>query len=65
MAKECPLCRLVNPPEALRCDCGYDFAAGFQMESYLSNKDKERIASDEKAKRDLARIGTILSWFGS
>ena len=26
-AKNCPMCRLVNPPEAERCDCGYDFAA--------------------------------------
>jgi uncharacterized RDD family membrane protein YckC len=25
MAKECPSCGLLNPPEALRCDCGYDF----------------------------------------
>ena len=26
-AKDCPTCGLVNPPEAVRCDCGYDFAA--------------------------------------
>ena len=25
-AKECPQCHLLNPPNALRCDCGYDFA---------------------------------------
>jgi hypothetical protein len=24
--KTCPRCRLFNPPEAQRCDCGYDFA---------------------------------------
>lgn len=24
---ECPRCGLVNPPEAARCDCGYDFVA--------------------------------------
>lgn len=22
---ECPSCKLINPPEAKRCDCGYDF----------------------------------------
>src|SRR5580658_10003680 len=25
---ECPNCHLVNPPNAPRCDCGYDFATG-------------------------------------
>jgi hypothetical protein len=25
---DCPTCGLVNPPEAARCDCGFDFAAG-------------------------------------
>jgi len=24
---DCPTCGLTNPPEALRCDCGYDFSA--------------------------------------
>jgi hypothetical protein len=23
---ECPNCKLENPPGAIRCDCGYDFA---------------------------------------
>lgn len=26
MAKECPVCGLLSPPEAAHCDCGYDFA---------------------------------------
>ena len=26
--KECPTCRLVNPPSATHCDCGYDFEKG-------------------------------------
>ena len=25
--RDCPRCGLVNPPEAERCDCGYDFVA--------------------------------------
>src|SRR5262245_44378455 len=24
---DCPTCGLTNPPEALKCDCGYDFQA--------------------------------------
>ena len=24
----CPRCRLENPPEAMVCDCGYDFRTG-------------------------------------
>jgi hypothetical protein len=26
--KDCPQCRLVNPPTAQQCDCGYDFTKG-------------------------------------
>src|SRR5258706_150859 len=25
---DCPSCGLANPPEAPKCDCGYDFSAG-------------------------------------
>ena len=25
MPKDCPKCSLLNPPEAERCDCGFDF----------------------------------------
>src|SRR5271169_4896335 len=25
--KTCPNCKLINPPDAVRCDCGYDFAS--------------------------------------
>ena len=25
MPLTCPVCRLLSPPEARRCDCGYDF----------------------------------------
>ena len=24
---ECPICNLINPESAQRCDCGYDFEA--------------------------------------
>lgn len=34
-AKDCPKCRLVNPPHAQRCDCGYDFVSRTVQASYL------------------------------
>ncbi len=37
---DCPKCKLVNPPTAERCDCGYDFKTGVMKESYLSERDK-------------------------
>lgn len=30
---DCPTCGLANPPEVLRCDCGYDFKATEPSES--------------------------------
>lgn len=42
---ECPNCKLINPPTAQRCDCGYDFPSGEMKESYLpSRKLKTNIA---------------------
>jgi len=35
---DCPNCKLVNPPNAERCDCGYDFKTGYMMESYLTER---------------------------
>lgn len=34
----CPYCKLVNPPEALKCDCGYDFASRTMGPSLLRVK---------------------------
>lgn len=38
MSKKCPNCRLVSPPEASTCDCGYDFAARTMGSSFLRTK---------------------------
>lgn len=35
MAKDCPKCRLINPPSARRCDCGFDFLSKTVEDSYL------------------------------
>src|SRR5687767_15658615 len=35
MGQRCPHCRLFNPEEAERCDCGYDFASKTTKSSYF------------------------------
>jgi hypothetical protein len=35
VVQDCPNCGLINPPDAQRCDCGYDFASRSMRESYL------------------------------
>ena len=44
MSKECPLCGLINPPNAERCDCSYNFNRGTagDTEVPVSAKDRPR-----------------------
>jgi hypothetical protein len=37
----CPRCKLVNPPEALKCDCGYDFASRVVGPSLLRGSERK------------------------
>jgi hypothetical protein len=36
----CPCCGLLNPPEARRCDCGYDFEDRQVRDSYVSSNER-------------------------
>jgi hypothetical protein len=38
--KDCPKCRLANPDNAIRCDCGYDFTSNAMEQSYLPGKER-------------------------
>ena len=40
MARKCPKCSLLNPENALRCDCGYDFPSGTMKSSYLQPEEE-------------------------
>jgi len=37
---DCPRCKLVNPANAKRCDCGYDFQTHTIRQSYLTERDR-------------------------
>ena len=38
---KCPMCGLINPETARRCDCGYDFASGRVGRSYVRQSERE------------------------
>ena len=61
----CPNCRLVNPPAAERCDCGYDFATKSLKSSYLADsRDAPALATEvvrALGRRDLMVGG---AWLG-
>jgi hypothetical protein len=42
--KRCPHCKLVNPENGLRCDCGYDFDSN-ELKASLMNDKERRVSS--------------------
>ena len=56
---ECPNCKLLNPPGATACDCGYDFKTCERREPYAtSEKDQENRGPWKAASREVRAI-----WF--
>jgi hypothetical protein len=55
---KCPNCKLINPPAALRCDCGYDFESKTVERSFLTSQQ----ASDPEAWRT-KEILKFLGWW--
>ena len=69
MSITCPRCRLLNPPEALRCDCGYDFATQTVKSSYLVDHQLRKYGGDRRALASVARWhlrtgGVLLAFAG-
>jgi hypothetical protein len=52
VAKDCPKCGMVNPPEAQRCDCGYVFVTGT---SELARPTEQGVRSDS-TRRKTSRV---------
>lgn len=54
---KCPQCKLINDPDAQRCDCGYDFETQSVKQSYLTE-------SAKPAASPLRRVGCLLMPLG-
>jgi hypothetical protein len=58
MSQQCPKCGLFNPPDAARCDCGYDFASKSVKSSYLLAHVLEKHGGDKNTLRSQCTRGT-------
>lgn len=57
---DCPRCRLLNPPSALRCDCGYDFPSGSMQRTHVDAFDSHRLMVRE-ARQIQDRVRLVLA----
>jgi hypothetical protein len=55
MSYKCPRCGLLSPVEAIRCDCGYDFATKTVQSSYLVADTLRKHGGEEKFAVETAR----------
>lgn len=56
-AKNCPKCGLVNPPNAHRCDCGWDFVSNSAQQSY-----DPKAANDSHQRKRIAYSAGVLGF---
>lgn len=59
VARRCPSCRLINPPSALRCDCGYVFATGEQSAPLDLPRRRQQARARASEAEALVGIGLI------
>jgi hypothetical protein len=43
---QCPVCKLENPDDAMRCDCGYDFV--HHSDAFADKDYRKKLAKAEK-----------------
>jgi hypothetical protein len=55
MSQRCPNCKLINPPDATQCDCGYNFVTGEFPVSAIHAKEPARggVAQPSSSSADL------------
>ena len=56
---DCPKCKLVNPPSAQRCDCGWDFEAKAVKQSFLHPPPAPPAEVRRRGQRDIL-FGSLL-----
>jgi hypothetical protein len=57
---KCPVCKLINPDTAQRCDCGYDFATTKIEKPYFNGKLPDEDTTSGNANRGIRRLTVFL-----
>ena len=60
---KCPRCGLVNDPDALRCDCGFDFGSQTLKEPYDLDRAKASASPAGIVGCILALLGALMAFF--